>query len=132
PNIERIQTSWSRYVSYERYAASNTPFIVSNEVTLPDRLLRLMPEYQYIGGEFRSRFELEAPLSAGDIQLPQSAALLRMEIPFGHISEFATLIEEAILDKDRFKITPIDGLPDSMMGFSYYAWRNSPLLVDRF
>jgi len=131
-NIDRIQTSWKRYVAYEGYAANNARFIVSNEVTLPDRLLELMAEYQYIGGEFRRRFELEAPLAAEDIQLPQSAAVLKADTRITDIAEFATFIEEAILDKDRFKITPIAGLPSNMMGFSYYAWRNTPLLVDRF
>ena len=56
----------------------------------------------------------------------------KADTPITDIAEFATFIEEAILDKDRFKITPIAGLPSNMMGFSYYAWRNTPLLVDRF
>lgn len=131
-NTDRIRISWNRYAGYENYAARNTSFIVSNEVTLPDRLLAYMAEYQYINGEFRSRFELEAPLAAQDIQLPQSAVVLETETPVNDIRDGAPIVEEAILDKDRFKITPIEGLPSNMMGFSYYAWRNSPLLVDRF
>jgi hypothetical protein len=130
-NTDRIRISWNRYAGYENYAARNTPFIVSNEVTLPDRLLAYMAEYQYINGEFRSRFELEAPLAAQDIQLPQSAVVLETETLVDDIRDGAPIVEEAILDKDRFKITPIEGLPSNMMGFSYYAWRNSPLLVDR-
>jgi superfamily II DNA or RNA helicase len=131
-NAERIQTSWKRYTAYEEYAANNTAFIVSNEVTLPDRLLRHMAEYQYIGGEFRGRFEFEAPLAAQDIQLPQSAAVLQIDAPIANISELGTFIEESILDEDRFRITPVAEMPEGAMGFSYYAWRNSPLLVDRF
>ena len=131
-NARRIQTLWDRYAAYETYAAKNVGLIVTNEVTLPDRLLEYMAQYQYINGEFRSRFELEAPLAAVDIQLPQSAAVLRVETPLANISELASSIEEAILDKDRFKITPITGLPNNAIGFSYYAWRNSPLLIDRF
>ncbi len=131
-NTDRIQISWDRYAGYEKYAANNTAFIVSNEVTLPDRLLAFMAEYQYINGEFRSRFELEAPLAAQDLQLPQSAVVLETETPVNDIRDCAPIVEEAILDKDRFKITPIAALPANMMGFSYYAWRNSPLLVDRF
>ncbi|BAB51925.1 DEAD/DEAH box helicase [Mesorhizobium japonicum] len=131
-NARRIRTSWERYTAYEVYAADNVAFIVSNEVTLPDRLLNLMAEYQYIGGEFRGRFEIEAPLAAGDIQLPQSAAVLRMSEPFADILALGPQIEEAILDEDRFKITPIEGMPANTIGFSYYAWRNSPLLIDRF
>lgn len=131
-NAERIRTAWQRYQGYEEYAARNTSHIVTNEVTLPDRLLEYMAEYQYISGEFRGRFEFEQPLAAGDIQLPRTAAVLRTALPLPDIRVFATVIEEAIMDKDRFKITPIEGMPDGSMGFSYYAWRNSPYLIDRF
>ncbi len=131
-NARRIQTLWDRYIAYETYAAENVGFIVTNEVTLPDRLLEHMAQYQYIDGEFRSRFELEAPLAAADIQLSQSAAVLRVETPLANIGDLSSAIEEAILDKDRFKITPITGLPGNAIGFSYYAWRNSPLLIERF
>lgn len=131
-NAERIRTTWERYQGYEDYAARNTAHIVTNEVTLPDRLLEYMAEYQYIGGEFRGRFEFEQPLAAGDIQLPRTAAVLRTAAPLPDIRVFATVIEEAIMDKDRFKITPIEGMPDGSIGFSYYAWRNSPYLIDRF
>jgi superfamily II DNA or RNA helicase len=71
PNAKRIRTAWERYQGYEDYAARNTAHIVTNEVTLPDRLLEYMGEYQYISGEFRARFEFEQPLAAGDIQLPR-------------------------------------------------------------
>lgn len=131
-NAERIRTAWERYQGYEDYAARNTAHIVTNEVTLPDRLLEYMAEYQYISGEFRGRFEFEQPLAAGDIQLPRTAAVLRTAEPLPDIRAFVTVIEEAIMDKDRFKITPIEGMPDGSMGFSYYAWRNSPYLIDRF
>jgi hypothetical protein len=131
-NAQRIPTSWARYAAYETYAADNVAFIVSNEVTLPDRLLSHMAEYQYINGEFRSRFEFEAPLAAADVQLPQSAAVLRVTEPLADISALGSAVEEAILDQDRFKITPIECMPTNTMGFSYYAWRNSPHLIDRF
>lgn len=131
-NAERIRTAWQRYQGYEEYAARNTSHIVTNEVTLPDRLLKYMAEYQYISGEFRGRFEFEQPLAARDIQLPRTAAVLRTTVPHLDMRVFATVIEEAIMDKDRFKITPIEGMPDGSMGFSYYAWRNSPYLIDRF
>ncbi|WP_083202446.1 DEAD/DEAH box helicase [Stappia indica] len=131
-NTERIRTAWERYKGYEDYAASNTAHIVTNEVTLPDRLLEYMAEYQYISGEFRGRFEFEQPLAVGDIQLPRTAAVLRTIEPLPDIRTFGTVIEEAIMDKDRFKITPIQGMPEGSIGFSYYAWRNSPYLIDRF
>jgi superfamily II DNA or RNA helicase len=131
-NADRIQTSWNRYRAYEEYAARNTAFIVTNEVTLPDRLLKHMAEYQYISGEFRGRFEFETPLAATDIQMPRSAAVLELAQPIADISALSETIEEAIMDKDRFKITPIQGMPANTVGFSYYAWQNSPYLIDRF
>lgn len=131
-NAVRIQTAWQRYMGYEDYAARNTAHIVTNEVTLPDRLLGYMAEYQYISGEFRGRFELEQALAADDIQLPRTAAVLKTVEPLPGIRAFGAIIEEAIMDKDRFKVTPIDNLPGNVIGFSYYAWRNSPYLTDRF
>jgi hypothetical protein len=41
-------------------------------------------------------------------------------------------IEDSIADQDRFRIVPIAGLPADSAGFTYYAWRNSPLLIDKF
>jgi hypothetical protein len=117
-NAERVQTSWNRYIAYEEYVARNTAFIVSNEVTLPDRLLEYMAEYQYVSGEFRGRFEVEAPLMASDIQLPRSAVVLGVLEPLPDISALKDTIEEAIMDKDRFKITPIGGMPENALGFS--------------
>lgn len=131
-NAARIRTAWERYKGYEEYAARNTAHIVANEVTLPDRLLEYMAEYQYISGEFRGRFEFEQALEAHDIQLPRTAAVLRTVEPLPDIRAFSRVIEEAIMNKDRFKITPINNMPENAMGFSYYAWRNSPYLVDRF
>jgi superfamily II DNA or RNA helicase len=131
-NAERIQTTWKRYQGYEAYAAKDSASIVANEVTLPDRLLRFMAEYQYIGGEFRGRFELEAPLAGNDIQLPKSAAVLCREPGSDGIKDVLDVIEEAILGRDRFKITPLVEMPENAWGFTYYAWRNSPFLVDRF
>jgi superfamily II DNA or RNA helicase len=116
-NAARSDTMWKRYTNYEEYAARNTGFIVTNEVTLPDRLLNHMAEYQYINGEFRGRFEFEAPLAAEDIQLPRSAAVLQLLEPIGEITSLAETIEEAILDKDRFKVTPIKACRKIRLGF---------------
>jgi len=131
-NAARIQRTWERYKRYEDYAARNTAYMVSNEVTLPDRLLEYMAEYQYIDGEFRGRFEFEQPLASSDVQLPRTATVLRTVEPLADIRELGTAIEDAIADRDRFKIVPIAHMPGNAIGFSYYAWRNSPYLVDRF
>lgn len=43
---------------------------MSNKVTLRERLLSTMAEYQHVNGEFWDRFEFGASLAAADVQLP--------------------------------------------------------------
>ncbi|MBN3215550.1 DEAD/DEAH box helicase [Pectobacterium polaris] len=131
-NTERIRKTWNRYCEYEKYTAQNTSHMVMNEVTMPDRLLAYMANYQYISGEFRKRFEPDQPLDAEDIQLPLTATVLCTKEPLSDISALAEFIEEAIMEQDRFKSTPIKGLPTGSIGFTYYSWQNSPYLVDHF
>ncbi|MBB1090454.1 DEAD/DEAH box helicase family protein [Rhodopseudomonas palustris] len=129
-NAERLRRTWERYLSFEEYCEKNVRHIVSNEVALPDRVLEMMPDYQYISGAFRERLALTRPLSADDIQLPLSGAVFERLNP--NSWDPKEIIEDAILDEDRFRVTPIKGLPVNAIGFSYYAWRNSPYLVDQF
>ena len=131
-NTRRIEATWERYQKYEEYAAKNTRHIVVNEIALPDRVLELMPESQYVGGEFRQRFDSMAALSAEDLQLSTSAAVFEWTLPKRAISELAESFEDAIMEEDRFRIVPLGGLPTNCVGFTYYAWRNSPLLIDKF
>ena len=131
-NARRIEATWERYRKYEKYCAENTRHIVVNEIALPDRVLELMPESQYVGGEFRQRFDPSTALSSGDLQLSTSAAVFEWARPKRAISELAESLEDAIMEEDRFRIVPIGGLPANCVGFTYYAWRNSPLLVDKF
>jgi hypothetical protein len=91
-----------------------------------------MADYQYINGEFREKFEVESPIRSNDIQLPRSAIVLNHTTSLPHFNSLKDVIEESIMDKDRFKITPIEGLPKKTIGFTYYSWRNSPYLVDHF
>ncbi|MGO9575710.1 MAG: DEAD/DEAH box helicase [Terriglobales bacterium] len=131
-NAKRISGTWQRYREYETYCAKNTRHIVVNEIALPDRVLELMPENQYIGGEFRQRFDSAAALSSEDLQLPSSAAVFEWTIPRRAIAELTEAVEDAIMEEDRFRIVPIAGLPINCVGYTYYAWRNSPLLIDQF
>jgi superfamily II DNA or RNA helicase len=131
-NAERIEATWNRYKSYENYCAAETRHIVANETALPDRLLHFMPDNQYIGGDFRERFNPSAPLSMADLQIPASTAIFKWRQPTRAIAELSEAAEDALMEKDRFKIVPIQGLPANCLGFTYYAWRNSPLLVDKF
>jgi hypothetical protein len=131
-NAQRIKATWTRYKGYEKYCASQTHNIVINEIALPDRLLELMPENQYIGGDFRVRFDAKAALSSNDLQLPTSAAVFKWATPSRAIAELAEAAEDALMEEDRFRIVPIADLPPNCIGFTYYAWRNSPLLIDKF
>jgi superfamily II DNA or RNA helicase len=131
-NTQRIEATWRRYKAYETYCAAQTRHIVVNEIALPDRLLQFMPDNQYIGGDFRERFNPAAPLSMADLQLPASAAVFKWKTPARAVAELSEAAEDALMEKDRFKIVPIEGLPANCIGCTYYAWRNSPLLVDKF
>jgi superfamily II DNA or RNA helicase len=131
-NAPRIEATWRRYRAYEAYCAAETSHIVINEIALPDRLLQFMPDNQYIGGDFRERFDPTAPLSMADLQLQASAAVFKWKSPDRAVAELSEAAEDALMEKDRFKIAPVQGLPANCMGFTYYAWRNSPLLVDKF
>src|SRR6185437_729336 len=91
-----------------------------------------MPEYQYIGGEFRERFDAAAVLSSKDLQLPTTAAVFKWDIPARAIVELTEGAEDALMEQDRFRIVPLEDLPGNCIGFTYYAWRNSPLLIEKF
>lgn len=131
-NVDRIEATWTRYKEYEAYCAKETRHIVVNEIALPDRVLSFMPQNQYIGGDFRRRFDPEAALSADDVQLSTSAAVYRRMEPARPMSEIAEAAEDALMEEDRFRIVPLGNLPSNAIGFSYYSWRNSPLLIDTF
>jgi superfamily II DNA or RNA helicase len=131
-NAQRIDATWMRYKGYEKYCAEETRHIVVNEIALPDRVLELMPQNQYIGGDFRERFDAAAALSSKDLQLPTSAAVFKWGAPARAIAELAEAAEDALMQVDRFRIVPLADLPANCIGFTYYAWRNSPLLIDKF
>lgn len=131
-NAARIEGTWKRYREYETYCARETNHIVANEIALPDRVLELMPQNQYIAGEFRQRFDIGGALAAADLQLLSSAAVFEWNRPQRAIEELREAFEDAIMDEDRFRVVPIGGVPTDCVGFSYYAWRNSPLLIDKF
>ena len=61
-----------------------------------------------------------------------TAAVFEWARPKRAISELAESFEDAIMEEDRFRIVPVGGLSANCVGFTYYAWRNSPLLVDKF
>lgn len=128
----QIEEAWKRYQAYECYIATNVEHIVVNEVALPDRLLAFMPEAQYIDGSFRKRFGFDGLLSAPQIQLPRTAAVYHMDSVAVSISDVQRLAEESLMEKDRFQIKPLNDMPPDSVGYSYYAWQNSPYLTEQF
>lgn len=131
-NSQRIEQSWAKYKEFEEYCARSTGNVVVNEAALPDRLLESMPDVQYVDGQFKRRFEPDAPLVADDIQLPASSVVLEREQIRGDLSSFIGAMEDSLLEQDRFKVLPISGLPHAAVGFTYYGWRNSPYLREHF
>jgi superfamily II DNA or RNA helicase len=129
---QRIEQAWQRYQTYERYIANNVEHIVVNEVALPDRLLAFMPEAQYIDGSFRERFNFGGTLSACHVQLPRAAAVYRMDGVAVSLDDVEAVAEESLMEKDRFQIKPLAAMPPEAIGFSYYAWQNSPYLTEQF
>ncbi|KWB24974.1 hypothetical protein WL32_08310 [Burkholderia cepacia] len=129
---KRIEEAWQRYEAYERYIANNVEHIVVNEVALPDRLLAFMPEAQYIDGRFRIRFDFGGTLSARHVQLPRAAGVYRMDKGSVSLDDVEAVAEESLMEKDRFQIKPLADMPREAIGFSYYAWQNSPYLTEQF
>lgn len=130
-NAERISTTWKRYLGYEMYAKENTAHIVTNEAAMPDRLLSYMPKYQYIDGDFRGRYDYESKVRSEHVQLPKVASIFSCSIT-GLLKDIYSGLMDSLLEQDRFQVSPIENMPDNSIGFSYYSWRNSPYLVDRF
>jgi hypothetical protein len=110
-NAACIKATWDRCKSYEDYCAAETRNIVINETALLDRLLKYMPDNQYIGGDFKERFDPSSPLSMADLQIPASTAIFKWARPKRAIAELSEAAEDALMEKDRFKIVPIQGLP---------------------
>ncbi|WP_321352260.1 DEAD/DEAH box helicase family protein [Alcaligenes faecalis] len=129
---KRIEEMWQRYGAYEHYIANNVEHIVVNEVALPDRLLTFMPEAQYIDGRFRARFDFDGRLSAQHVQLPRAAGVYQMDRGSVSLDDVEAVAEESLMEKDRFQIKPLAGMPREAIGFSYYAWQNSPYLTEQF
>jgi superfamily II DNA or RNA helicase len=126
------ERTWRHYLEFETYCAENTRHVVTNEAALPDRLLRDMPDLQYVEGEFRPRFMLEGTLTQDDIRLPASAAVFDFVGASFDKEAMRREMAEAILNRDRFQPIDIAGLPDHAVGLAYYGWRTSPLLTRQF
>jgi superfamily II DNA or RNA helicase len=84
----KVERTLERYRQHEEYCAEETRHIVANEIALPDRVLERMPLSQYIDGQFRKRFDVNAALSMEDLQLSTSAAVFEWDGPDAHSTTF--------------------------------------------
>lgn len=126
-----LEQSWNRYDRFEAYASNDPRRLVQAEGALPDRLLELMPEMQYLNGEFRPCFAPDAAKEAKEFRVPASASVFEVSSSFD-LESIAHEVEEALLAEDRFKPQAIDGMPPGSLAFVYYGWRSSPYLDLRF
>lgn len=126
-----VESSWSRYLAFERYAAKDPQNLVQAEGALPDKLLAMMPDVQYLNGEFRPRFSSDQVQRATEFRLPASASVFEVGESFD-IEVAAKEVEERLLAEDRFRPQRIEGMPVGTLAFAYYGWRSSPYLELQF
>ncbi len=131
-HAEDIDKSWQRYLKFEEYCAENTEYVVVSEAALPDRLMEVLPDLQYVEGEFRERFMLDGTLRAEDVQLPASAAVFDFKGTEFNREFIRAEISEAVLANDRFQPIEIRGLPENAVAVAYYGWKTSPWLKNHF
>lgn len=131
-HIEAIKDSWARYLEFEDYCATNTQHVVISEAAFPERLIKTLPDLQYVEGQFRPRYMLDRKLCIDDIQLPASAAVFDFNGEGFDKRAVREEISEAILGNDRFQPVELLGLPDDAVAVAYYGWRTSPWLTRHF
>lgn len=131
-HLAAIRGSWSRYMEFEAYCATNTQHVVISEAAFPERLIKTLPNLQYVEGQFRPRYLLDENLSIDDIQLPASAAVFDFNGADFNKQFVLREVSEAILGNDRFQPIQIAGLPDNAVAVAYYGWRTSPWLTRHF
>jgi hypothetical protein len=130
--LKKIEASWVRYRKFEDYCKKNVARVVQSEAAMPDRVMEIMPDLQYVGGEFRDKYLLNQEVQARDIQLPLRVSIFEIDKDLFDIKDANEEVEEAILAEDRFVPRPILGLDENTFGFCYYSWRVSPYLVEQY
>lgn len=125
---EEAEAQWQRYLGFEDYCARDPRNLVRNEAALPDSLLEMMPDYQYIDGDFRPKVGLGGPISSDQIRLPPSVSVFVAGKDFD-FKRVEKEISEALIASDRFMSLRIADMPPESVGWTYYGWQRSPLLA---
>ena len=125
---EEAEAHWQRYLGFEEYCARDPRNLVRNEAALPDSLLAMMPDYQYIDGDFRPKVGLHGPISSDQIRLPPSVSVFVAGKDFD-FKRVEKEVSEALIASDRFMSLRIADMPPNSVGWTYYGWQRSPLLA---
>ena len=122
------EAQWQRYIAFEEHCASDPRNLVRNEAALPDRLIEMMPDYQYIDGDFRPKVGLGGPIRSDQIRLPPSVSVF-VAGPDFDFKKVEKEVSEALIASDRFMSLRISDMPPDTVGWTYYGWQRSPLLA---
>lgn len=128
---DELYARWQRYLKYESMAAKKISEVVQSEGALPERLLQLMPAFQYVAGDFREKYLLNGNVTADGLRLSLRTTIFLLERNFDPALAEEELVEALIAD-DRFVPRPIEALPPEMFGRTYYGWGNSPYLARQY
>src|SRR4029077_5083469 len=129
--LNEMYTRWLRYLKYESMAKNNIREIVQSEGAMPERLLQVMPDYQYVDGDFRAKYLLAGNVQGDDLRLSLRTGVFMLESDFD-LAHAELELEEALLTQDRFVPKPIQSLPQDMFGRTYYGWGNTPYLAEQY
>lgn len=125
------EAEWRRYLEFEAYAGQGLDVIVPSEAYLPEKIVRQMPDMQYVDGSFRHRLPDDVMLTGDDVVVPRRAAVFELGPTF-ESAIARTEILESVLAANRFVVREIEGLPDNVFGWTFFTVDESPYLANHF
>lgn len=129
--LDRIKTSWDQYLAFETNGETSLASIIPGEAYLPEKIIPLMPDQQYVDGRFRQRLPISGPLDRDDLLVPRRAAIFAIGTGFR-----PDLLEqeayEGILARNRFVVQKIAGLAENCWGWTFFTVGESPYLSRHF
>lgn len=135
PDIEEEMFGrWQRYLDYEAYFDRDPGEALTREANVLRALNEAAPELQYMGGDFRSRLDIDArDLTAGEFLLPCRATIFRNSED-ASLDELAESCREAMGVEDRHHaiiVQPGKDDPQNIRIIPYMTWANSEFLSTR-
>ncbi len=132
---EDLDARFSRYLGYEARFDSDPADALRREAHFFQTLRAASPSVQYIGGDFRDRFDSsEEPVTFADIQLPLRAFVVR-KTGAQTLDDIAQSSMLAMGLEDRHDVTLVVPTgheePANVRLITYVLWGNSPLLTRR-